>query len=231
MEFQMRNKTFISSMVGIATAMAFVAAGSASAGFVDGLTTSFATTAITTNFGSSTVTSTLPTTGPDACLFNTRDASAYYKGTLASSTGSGSASMTVAARVASSVVLSYRNLDASSPNLSSTPGFSVNVASWSGYVLTFELGLYDSAGNQLGINDIVVSGNGMVTFDKAAFVPTAGPINWSAIGQVQLVMATTSLQTGPTTFTIDSFTNTVPAPGALALLGVAGIVGGRRRRA
>ena len=229
----MRNKTFISSMVGIATAMAFVAAGSASAGFVDGLTTSFATTAITTNFGSSTVTSTLPTTGPDACLFNTRDASAYYKGTLASSTGSGSASMTIAARAASSVVLSYRNLDASSLNLSSTPGFSVNVASWSGYVLTFELGLYDSAGNQLGFNDIVVSGNGIVSFDKAAFVPTSPSvsIDWSAIGKVQLVMATTSLQAGPTTFTIDSFTNTVPAPGALALLGVAGLVGARRRRA
>jgi MYXO-CTERM domain-containing protein len=229
----MRNKTFISSMVGVAAAAAFIAAGSASAGFVDGLTTNFATTAITSNFGSSTVTSTLPTTGPDACLFNTRDASAFYKGTLASSNGSGSASMTIAARLASNVTLSYHNLDNSSLNMSSTPGFSVNVASWSGYVLTFELGLYDGVGNQLGFNDVVVSGNGIVTFNKAAFVPTdpAVSIDWSAIGNVKLVMATTSVQGGPTTFTIDSFTNTVPAPGALALLGVAGLVGGRRRRA
>jgi MYXO-CTERM domain-containing protein len=141
--------------------------------------------------------------------------------------------MTIAARLASNVTLSYHNLDNSSLNMSSTPGFSVNVASWSGYVLTFELGLYDGVGNQLGFNDVVVSGNGIVTFNKAAFVPTdpAVSIDWSAIGNVKLVMATTSVQGGPTTFTIDSFTNTVPAPGALALLGVAGLVGGRRRRA
>jgi MYXO-CTERM domain-containing protein len=241
----MRNKSFTSSMVGIAAAAAV--AGSVSAGFVDSFTTAFDTSTGTDFFGLFTYEySSLSTSGPNASLFNTRYAAQISNGSRASSTGLGSASIVVGSVSTARAVLTY--IDASSVfvpsgstlDLSSTTGFSVNVGSWVGTGLTFKFlvfGAYDASNGQspeLGRMAVTVSGNGTVNFDKASFVPTAGSINWSAIGQVRLEMERTTATTGDgstTSFTIDNFTNTVPAPGAFALLGAAGLVGSRRRRA
>ena len=226
--------------------IALALAGPARAGFVDSFTTSFDTSTGTDFFGLFTYEySSLSTSGPNASLFNTRYAAHVSTGSRASSTGLGSASMVVGSVSTARAVLTY--IDASSDfvpsgstlDLSSTTGFSVNVGSWVGTGLTFKFlvfGAYDASNGQspeLGRMAVTVSGSGAVTFNKASFVPSAGSINWSAIGQVRLEMERTTATTGDgstTNFTIDNFTNTVPAPGALALLGAAGLVGARRRR-
>ena len=244
----MRTQTFISSMVGVVAAA--VVAGSASAGFVDSFTTAFDTSTGTDFYGLFTYEySSLSTSGPNASLFNTRFAAHVSTGSRASSTGSGSASIVVGSVSTARAVLTYTDTDTSSGfdssgstlDLSSTPGFSVNVGSWAGTGLTFKFlvfGAYDASqsGNpELGRMAVTVSGSGAVTFNKASFVPTAGSINWSAIGQVRLEMERTTATTGDgstTNFTIDNFTNTVPipAPGAAALIGLAGAFMSRRRR-
>ena len=244
----MRTQTFISSMVGVVAAA--VVAGSASAGFVDSFTTAFDTSTGTDFYGLFTYEySSLSTSGPNASLFNTRFAAHFSTGSRASSTGSGSASIVVGSVSTARAVLTYTDTDTSSGfdssgstlDLSSTPGFSVNVGSWAGTGLTFKFlvfGAYDASqsGNpELGRMAVTVSGSGAVTFNKASFVPTAGSINWSAIGQVRLEMERTTATTGDgstTNFTIDNFTNTVPvpAPGAAALIGLAGAFMSRRRR-
>jgi len=241
----MRTQTFISSMVGVVAAAAV--AGSVSAGFVDSFTTSFDTSTGTDFFGLFTYEySSLSTSGPNASLFNTRYAAHVSTGSRASSTGLGSASIVVGSVSTSRAVLTYFDSNStfdpsgSTLDLSSTSDFSVNVGSWAGTGLTFKFlvfGAYDASQSvhpELGSMAVAVSGNGTVTFNKASFVPTAGSINWSAIGRVRLDMERTTATTGDgstTSFTIDNFTNTVPAPGALALLGAAGLVGARRRRA
>ena len=244
----MRTQTFISSIVGVVAAAAVAVAGSASAGFVDSFTTAFDTSTGTDFYGLFTYEySSLSTSGPNASLFNTRFAAHVSTGSRASSTGSGSASIVVGSVSTARAVLTYTDTSSefissgSTLDLSSTPGFSVNVGSWAGTGLTFKFlvfGAYDasqSGSPELGRMAVTVSGSGAVTFNKASFVPTAGSINWSAIGQVRLEMERTTATTGDgstTNFTIDNFTNTVPvpAPGAFAVLGVTSLVGARRRR-
>ena len=242
----MRTQTFISSMVGV-VAVATVA-GSVSAGFVDSFTTAFDTSTGTDFYGLFTYEySSLSTSGPNASLFKSRFAAHFSTGSRASSTGSGSASIVVGSVSTARAVLTYSDMSSdfvssgSTLDLSSTPGFSVNVGSWAGTGLTFKFlvfGAYDasqSTSPELGRMAVTVSGSGAVTFNKASFVPTAGSINWSAIGQVRLEMERTTATTGDgstTNFTIDNFTNTVPvpAPGAAALIGLAGAFMSRRRR-
>ena len=244
----MRTQTFISSMVGVVAAAAV--AGSVSAGFVDSFTTAFDTSTGYDLYGMGKFEySSLTTSGSNASLFNTRFAAhvSTNSGSRASSAGSGSASIVVDSVSSSRALLSY--FDSSSTfdpsgstlDMSSTPGFSVNVGSWAGTGLTFTMGVcgaYDASQSEhplLGIMAVTASGNGTVTFNKASFVPTAGPIDWSAIGQVILQIERTTATTGDgstTNFTIDNFTNTVPvpAPGAAALIGLAGAFMSRRRR-
>ena len=242
----MRTQTFISSMVGV-VAVATVA-GSVSAGFVDSFTTAFDTSTGTDFYGLFTYEySSLSTSGPNASLFKSRFAAHFSTGSRASSTGSGSASIVVGSVSTARAVLTYSDMSSdfvssgSTLDLSSTPGFSVNVGSWAGTGLTFKFlvfGAYDasqSGSPELGRMAVTVSGSGAVTFNKASFGPTAGPIDWSAIGQVRLEMERTTATTGDgstTNFTIDNFTNTVPvpAPGAAALIGLAGAFMSRRRR-
>ena len=91
---------------------------------------------------------------------------------------------------------------------------------------------FDSNGDSvLGNYDVALS-NGHVDVAAANF----GAQDWSAIYQIEMVftntnLASNSLQAAPTgTVTVSNF-GYVPAPGAVALLGAAGLVGARRRRA
>ena len=83
----------------------------------------------------------------------------------------------------------------------------------------------------LGNYDVALS-NGHVDVAAANF----GAQDWSAIYQIEMVFTNTTLvsnvlQAAPTgTVTVSNF-GYVPAPGAVALLGAAGLIGARRRRA
>ena len=90
---------------------------------------------------------------------------------------------------------------------------------------------FDSNGDSvLGNYDVALS-NGHVDVAAANF----GAQDWSAIYQIEMVftntnLASNSLQAAPTgTVTVSNF-GYVPAPGAIALLGAAGLIGARRRR-
>ena len=82
----------------------------------------------------------------------------------------------------------------------------------------------------LGNYDVALS-NGHVEVAAANF----GAQDWSAIYQIEMVFTNTTLvsnvvQAAPTgTVTVSNF-GYVPAPGAIALLGAAGLIGARRRR-
>ena len=90
---------------------------------------------------------------------------------------------------------------------------------------------FDSNGDSvLGNYDVALS-NGHVDVAAANF----GAQDWSAIYQIEMVFTNTTLvsnvaQVAPTgTVTVSNF-GYVPAPGAIALLGAAGLIGARRRR-
>jgi hypothetical protein len=90
---------------------------------------------------------------------------------------------------------------------------------------------FDSNGvSVLGNYDVALS-NGHVDVAAANF----GAQDWSAIYRIEMVFTNTTLvwnyrQVAPTgTVTVSNF-GYVPAPGAVALLGAAGLIGARRRR-
>jgi MYXO-CTERM domain-containing protein len=74
-----------------------------------------------------------------------------------------------------------------------------------------------------------VSSNGVLTFSRASIEAGMGSTNWAAITGVKVYFYGAGDGAGTSTFDVSNFQAT-PAPGALALLGVAGLVGARRRR-
>ena len=71
------------------------------------------------------------------------------------------------------------------------------------------------------------TGTVTLTFNKADFV---GSVNWAQVAQFDMAFASKNTTPGSAVITNFNYSE-VPAPGALALLGAAGLVGARRRRA
>jgi hypothetical protein len=223
MEFQMRNKTFISSMVGIAAAVAV--AGSANAAVVSIFDF---TTGVSAN-SSGSVNGSNP--------FNGWDTTGAYKATTASATPSGGAiTMANEAWQGSSVANSQFFLSASTPvNLSGTTAIVFNVTAYSGKATNWNLMVMDSNYNWADFFLINTSGSGVKSFDTTDTMYVAEGFDWSKVETVGLVATSTGSQGSrlASSFTFNGMdaVGVVPAPGALALLGAAGLVGARRRRA
>jgi hypothetical protein len=79
---------------------------------------------------------------------------------------------------------------------------------------------------------LTVAANGVMTFSRAsieaAMLPSA--TNWSAITSVKVYFYGAGGGSGTSTFDVSNF-QAVPAPGAAALVGVAGLISARRRKA
>ena len=218
----MRNKTFISSMVGIAAAVA--AAGSASAGFIDAFTV--AGMGVNPQPGSPFQWRSFGGVGTAAVDATTN--------TLAMSRAAGQ-----------QLLVQWSN---DSPNEGVTPGtglnwtglqsisFTINTTTGGALDLTVaSRDANDSATNRrlrwqnftigTGITNVTLnvgSAYGGGTFEQNA------NFDVSAVNFVSL----RSFGTGSFSAEVTNFQyNMVPAPGAVALLGVAGLVGARRRRA
>ena len=219
----MRNKTFISSMVGIAAAVAV--AGSANAA----LTFDSFNTAAT---GDGEVISSSFMGG----FFTTR--TMYEDGTVGSggttrslTTSIGGGNLTVNTNGPSSTSRSGDVIygRASNGDLSNFASISMTIA-YTNYTGVLYFNFSDLAVvNSSGTSDTRTAFTGTVTltFNKADFV---GSVNWAQVAQFN--MSFVSKNTTPGSAVITNFNySEVPAPGALALLGAAGLVGARRRRA
>jgi hypothetical protein len=226
MEFQMRNKTFISSMVGIAAAVAV--AGSANAGVtIDSFTTS-PVDQDRTSYGS---------------IFNSR-----YSGN-GTSTITNTVINTVTNRLeadtGSGFITTYwENYEANTNpgpfiDLSQLSTITFDVTSLAASKITFVIKESAFAADSVRWTNVAVgagsssvtltvgqnsggvwsvAGNGTAALSNVAFMSMK--LGLTGTGAVNFVGSIGNLQY-----------NLVPAPGALALLGVAGLVGGRRRRA
>ena len=247
----MRNKTFISSMVGVAAAVAV--AGSANAGFVDKFNRRLANTptqldtitATNTNAGTGV---SRDNTGITGTAFPKRSTGVQNAGSSATMTGDGSAAFVLGRASTGSesensgwwggMYLNYANNGAFA-DLTGTTSFSINVGSYTGGATNWSLNVtmdfnseFDSGSMDLTLtnSDIV---NGVLTFNVANMTPN-GTIDWAKVDGINLGVkrAEWGAANSTVSFSLSNFQyNVVPAPGALALLGAAGLVGARRRRA
>ena len=225
----MRNKTFISSMVGVAAAVAV--AGSAN--------TAVAGVSLW-NF--SDFTNGTPPVGNDAGG-NTGVAAGnpfpnwetYLDKAGTSMTGSGGKVNVVLSAINNSSATFY--LTSSTPvNLTGTTSFDINVTATNGVAGQWGLGVTDVNNVTAYMTSTVLTGN---TVGSLSFLTSGGNwttnagFDWSQIIGVDLSFSKFGLGATAPSFSFDSFTavGAVPAPGALALLGAAGLVGARRRRA
>ena len=224
----MRNKTFISSMVGVAAAVAV--AGSANAGVVDPFTTTQA-------FGTDSLTGFVSISGG---LFNQRNA---VRTTFAGGTGVSQPNNNVAFTTRKAgfgvVSLSYQNSGGSSNDLSLITEMSIALSALNlsngATGVSFSWLVTDVNTKQMYANQDLFS-NGTSTFDFAAATKDLGfdqtKVTTLQLSVTQIGGPTSASSPVTVSGTLSNFSYTaVPAPGALALLGAAGLVGARRRRA
>jgi MYXO-CTERM domain-containing protein len=216
MEFQMRNKTFISSMVGVAAAVAV--AGSANAGVVDPFTTA---EPFSTNSGDW-----LPISG---ALFNERDA--VRRGS-SGSIDNGNLIFTVASGF-NFLGLNYQMSGGATNDLSSIAAMSIALSglNTSGAATGIAFNLYMADETDKFLSTIqTLSADGVSTFNFASATVDAG-FDLTKVKTMTLEITSVG-GAGSVSGTLSNFSYTaVPAPGALALLGAAGLFGARRRRA
>jgi hypothetical protein len=255
MEFQMRNKTFISSMVGVAAVAAV--AGSANAGFVDDFNRSLAntspnsqnTTTITVTQSGAGIGAFRSNTGLTGTAFPNRKTTSRSLGSSATMTGNGSAAFVLGRATSGGASETLEagfgsmNLDYSDSNafvdLTGTTSFSINVGSYTGGDTNWTLNVgmdsqseFDYGGMQLVLTNSAIV-NGVLTFNVAD-MDQDGTINLAKVDGISLDVkrAEWGAANSTVSFSLSNFQyNVVPAPGALALLGAAGLVGARRRRA
>jgi hypothetical protein len=225
MEFQMRNKTFISSMVGIAAAAAV--AGSANAGVTIDSFTNSTFDQDRASFGS---------------IFNTR--SYGINGTSNVPTINATTNRLVADTGDGFITTYWENFEADlnvGPfiNLSQLSTITFDVTSLAASKITFVIKESAfAAGSVRWTNVAVGAGSSSVTLTVGQ---DSGGV-WSVAGNGMADLSNVSfmaLKLGTLTGGATGFNgsignlqyNLIPAPGALALLGVAGLVGARRRRA
>ena len=201
----MRNKTFISSMV-----LSVVCVSAANAGVVDPFTT----------------TQTPPP--PYGTFINISGGLFNQRALVKTGNGSGSVSGGSVNFVADSAStnagmafgLEYKQANGSTIDLSGK-SFSFNLAATGSYTLLWVF----VDGNENSADMVVSAQSGIVTFSATQ---TEAGFDWSNVETMNVGFRHGSSSTG----VLSNFNFTaVPAPGALALLGVAGLVGARRRRA
>ena len=212
----MRFNSLVPSMVGVAAAVAV--AGSANAGVVDPFTTA---EPFSTNSGDW-----LPISG---ALFNERDA--VRRGS-SGSIDNGNLIFTVASGF-NFLGLNYQMSGGATNDLSSIAAMSIALSglnkSGAATGITFVFSMADENDNFLTSNE-ALSANGVSTFNFASATVDGG-FDLTKVKTMTLEIGYFPGGAGSSSGTLSNFNYTlVPAPGALALLGAAGLVGARRRR-
>ena len=221
MEFQVRNKTFISSMVGISAAVALAGSANAALAF-DTFTVGQSSTNVSQEAWEN------PSSAQP--IFGTSGTRLAYvpAGTGSVSVGGGVATLAVANQ--SVAALFYSNDD---------------LHDLTGYIFSFDLSMANQVGAwafemwfETGGNydayQIAYTGAGTYTVDLSTAPTTSYSGDGSAfdITETQnIYLHFESQSNGSGVATVSNFNYAVPAPGAVALLGAAGLIGARRRRA
>jgi hypothetical protein len=226
MEFQMRNKTFISSMVGVAAVAAV--AGSANAGVtIDSFTTS-PVDQYRTSYGSifnsrysgdgtSTITNTVINTVTNRLEADTGSGfiTTYWENYEAN----GNVGPFIDLSQLSTITFDVTSLAASKITfVIKESAFAAGSVRWTNVAVGAGSSSVTLTVGQNSGGVWSVAGNGMADLSNVSFMSMK--LGLTGTGAVNFVGSIGNLQY-----------NLVPAPGALALLGVAGLVGGRRRRA
>jgi hypothetical protein len=224
--FKMRTSSMIASMAAV------VVAGSANAGIAPNVVDPFTTTQ---SFGNDSSSGFVSITGG---LFNERNA---FRSLRAGGTGVSASSNDVAfttQRAGTGLVgLTYRMAGGSSNDLSLITGMSIALSALNLFNGATGVNFYwqaiDVNSNSMYASQDLFS-NGTSTFDFAAATKDLG-FDQTKVMTLQLSVSQlggpTSGSTVSVSGTLSNFSYTaVPAPGALALLGAAGLVGSRRRR-
>ena len=248
----MRTQTFISSMVGVAAAAAV--AGSANAGFVDNFNRSLANASPSLQ-NTTTITVTQPgaglgvnrsNTGLTGTAFPNRTTSIQSLGSSATMTGNGSAAFVLGRATSGGASATNANgfgemtLDYSNSmafvDLTGTTSFSINVGSYTGGATNWTLNInMDSQFIFAGAMQLVLTNsaivNGVLTFNVADMAQD-GTINWAKVDGINLGVkrAEWGAANSTVSFSLSNFQYNVPAPGAAALVGMAGLIAARRRR-
>jgi hypothetical protein len=217
MEFQMRNKTFISSMV-----LSVACVSAANAGVVDPFTNP------ETAYATSAAAAATPVTGG---LFNQRN---LYKGGGGSGSVSGGFVNFVPSNNGNNTTTNdafsmvYTQANGSSIDLSGVTSMSFDIIKGGDAYNLFWI-ITDSTGKAI---DLEITGLLGVTTGTVTFTfPVSGDagFNYASVKMMEVKFRNGD---GTSTGQLSNFNYAgVPAPGALALLGVAGLVGARRRRA
>jgi MYXO-CTERM domain-containing protein len=212
----MRFNSLVPSMVGVAAAVAV--AGSANAGVVDPFTTA---EPFSTNSGDW-----LPISG---ALFNERDA--VRRGS-SGSIDNGNLIFTVASGF-NFLGLNYQMSGGATNDLSSIAAMSIALSglNTSGAATGIAFNLYMADETDKFLSTIqTLSADGVSTFNFASATVDAG-FDLTKVKTMTLEITSVG-GAGSVSGTLSNFSYTaVPAPGALALLGAAGLAGARRRRA
>ncbi len=214
----MRFNSLVPSMVGVAAAVAV--AGSANAGVVDPFTTA---EPFSRNSGDW-----LPISG---ALFNERDA-IRTNGSSGSFDNLGNLIFTAASGF-NFLGLNYQMSGGATKDLSSIAAMSIALSglNTSGAATGIAFNLYMADETEKFLSTIqTLSADGVSTFNFASATVDAG-FDLTKVKTMTLEITSVG-GAGSVSGTLSNFSYTaVPAPGALALLGAAGLFGARRRRA
>jgi len=212
-----------SNLIGMCSVVVAVAvAGSANAGVVDPFTTA-------ETFGTSSGTW-LPISG---ALFNERDGVKIGGSASGSIDGSGNLNFTVTSGSFNIAALNYQMSGGATNDLSSIAAMSIALSglnkSGAGTGILFVLYMADVNENFLTSNE-ALSANGVSTFNFASAIVDDG-FDLTKVKTMTLeIYYAGAGGAGSSSGTLSNFSYTaVPAPGALALLGAAGLMGRRRR--
>ena len=177
----MRNKTFISSMVGVAAAVAVAGSANAAAVSVYNFDLTFNTPNPTSNTGGNSFKS---SSGSASGLWNTylAVASALGSDVFASP---GSMQFAVGSYFAASAGLQLESV--AGANLLGVTDFQFNVTAYTGGATNWSVYATDINGRQLASAITSTSGTGQKTFAVSSFTQTAGPVgifDWSKVTMI-----------------------------------------------
>ena len=214
MDFYMRNTTFISSMV-----LSVACVSAANAGVVDPFTVASSATDDSGNPTVTPITGGLWDTRYTSVLVNSDKTSASIDVNATTNALTFAVTRLVANTQSQQAEINYNNVAAAANNLSNFTSLTFDYSSTFASLL-----LYIDLGGKIMVTTLASGGS--------TFTLNANELGGAFTGDYLILQFTRSNSNASGSFTMTNLVaNGIPAPGAVALLGAAGLIGARRRRA